>query len=132
MGITYSGINSPVVRESAYGIWKAGYPCSDIRLTELTRCESKSLYSIVGYGKFLILAVGCHEGQFGAFPEPTTVLRILPTGGKTHHHGGYPTYLWDSSQNDESYIVLVRPDMYVGYVGTAEETVQYLDKIFIN
>lgn len=135
MGITYDGLESPVIRESETGLWKAGRPCPDFELkvpgsTE----EGKWFYQTVEYGKFRVLVSGDHGGNFGKFNDLVAWHKLAPNvDGPADLNGeAAATFLTDIVKAGEEFAVVVRPDMYLAYAGTVAGATEYLSEIFAN
>ncbi|KAK8009350.1 hypothetical protein PG991_011901 [Apiospora marii] len=156
MGVAYDGMGSPLVIESERGIWKSGRRCPDLEVQfasphfpGLTR-DTYRLYEAArsfGYGRFLLLVIGHHshaaltlDWQFrsvanavtlvwpGAIPSLTDP-NTPPRGGGFHHPGEW-SFVTDAVGPDDSFVVVVRPDLYIGYVGDIEGLLSYMAKIF--
>uniref|UniRef100_A0A4E9DBU4 FAD-binding domain-containing protein n=1 Tax=Gibberella zeae TaxID=5518 RepID=A0A4E9DBU4_GIBZA len=130
MGVNYSDFATPLVQGTEHGIWRPGYSCPDVVMTA-TSGETTRLYQNVAYGEFIVLAIG-KRAPNGSISCP--VYTILPDGTTNGHlqldqdKDGDRTFTADWVKNDPA-IVIVRPDMYVGYAGTAEDEgwKRYLD-----
>ncbi|UKZ82980.1 hypothetical protein TrVFT333_010781 [Trichoderma virens FT-333] len=134
MGVAYDTMGSPIVEESEYGIWKAGRRCPDVVLSKPDSDGDIWLYSQVTYGKYLILAIGDHPEQALAHEDVAVLFNILPSSATADSvvTSKVRTFTADWAGADESYAVVVRPDMYIGYVGADIESCQrYLDRLFI-
>jgi hypothetical protein len=134
MGVAYDTMGSPIVEESEYGIWKAGRRCPDVVLSKPDSDGDIWLYSQVTYGKYLILAIGDHPEQALAHEDVAVLFNILPSSATADSvvTSKVRTFTADWTGADESYAVVVRPDMYIGYVGADIESCQrYLDRLFI-
>ncbi|KAI1852997.1 hypothetical protein JX265_012886 [Neoarthrinium moseri] len=133
MGVAYDGTGSALISESEVGIWKAGKRCPDFSLLGSESGEPQRLYSIVPYGQFLILSIGSRQDHCQPREElPTTHLTILPSvaGGVQSATGGTSsTYEADIVTSAEPFKVVVRPDMYIGYVGNEAGVNEYMDSI---
>lgn len=133
MGVAYDGMGSPIVETSEHGIWKAGKRCPDVVLSKLEGDGNVWLYSQVTYGKYLILAIGNHPEQALAHDDATVLFNILPSSAtpESISTSKIGTFAADWADPDESFAVVVRPDMYIGYVGADIESCQrYLDGFF--
>lgn len=127
MGVSYRGIGSPLVHDSQQGIWRAGDRCPDVLLT-LPSGKEKWLYSVASYGKHLILSIGGELSADPRYESVATVHNILSThSGKKE--GGENDGLASSSAltakwlaENERTVVVVRPDMYIGYVGNEPDS----------
>ncbi|KAK7921486.1 FAD monooxygenase [Apiospora marii] len=155
MGVAYDGMGSPLVVESEQGIWKAGRRCPDLEVQFAsphfpgpTR-DTYRLYETArsfGYGRFLLLVIGHHshaaptlDWQFRSVANAVTLVwpgAILsltdpnkaPRGG--FHYPGEWSFVTDAVGPDDSFMVVVRPDLYIGYVGDIEGLLSYMAKIF--
>ncbi|WEW55603.1 hypothetical protein PRK78_001034 [Emydomyces testavorans] len=133
MGVGYHDLGSPAIRESEVGIWKAGRACPDIPLTVPGASEAQYLYSMVTYGKYLVLVAGHHGSHFNSFTDLVRWLRILPIVEEQNYHlngESASSYFADVVKEGENYAVVVRPDMYIAYAGTAEGAAEYLAEFF--
>ncbi|KAI3587388.1 hypothetical protein IWW34DRAFT_839643 [Fusarium oxysporum f. sp. albedinis] len=82
------------------------------------------------------LAIG---RRLPAISVSAPVYTILPNGSTNGHMGchqnrdGDKNFTADWVKNEDSAIVIVRPDMYIGYVGTFEDEAWkgYLDSYFV-
>ncbi|KKP02914.1 hypothetical protein THAR02_04979 [Trichoderma harzianum] len=134
MGVAYDGMGSPTVEESEHGIWKAGKRCPDVVLSTPESDGDIRLYSQVTYGKYLILAIGNHPEQALDHQDAAVLFSILPSSATAESvvTSKARTFTADWTEAGESYAVVVRPDMYIGYVGADIESCQrYLDRLFI-
>lgn len=130
MGVNYSEFATPLVQGVEHGIWRPGYRCPDVVMTA-TSGETTRLYQNASYGEFIVLTIG-KRVRNGSILAP--VYTILPDGTTNGHvqldqdRDGDKTFTADWVKNDSA-IVIVRPDMYVGYAGTAEDDgwKRYLD-----
>ncbi|KAF4341464.1 3-(3-hydroxy-phenyl)propionate 3-hydroxycinnamic acid hydroxylase [Fusarium beomiforme] len=135
MGVNYSEYATPLVQGIDHGIWKPGYRCPDVVMTT-TSGKTTRLYQSVAYGEFIVLAVGKRLST-GAVSAP--VYSILPDQATNGHvesdqdRDCDKTFTADWVKNEDLLIVIVRPDMYVGYVGTAEAAAwkSYLDTYYV-
>ncbi|KAK1246166.1 hypothetical protein MKX07_005235 [Trichoderma sp. CBMAI-0711] len=134
MGVAYDGMGSPAVQESGHGVWRAGKRCPDVVLSKPEVDGDIWLYSQVTYGKFLILAIGDHPEQVLAHEDVAVLFNILPSSANAEGvaTSKVRTFTADWAKPKEAFAVLVRPDMYIGYVGADIESCQrYLDRLFI-
>lgn len=154
MGVAYDGLGSPLVVESERGIWKAGRRCPDVEMQfcgpddpELAR-DSFRLYQAVrvfGYGHFLLLVIGNQshaapalEHQFGGEVAIAVTLvwpGAIPSLTVSSEQGGflYPrewSFVTDAVGPHDSFMVVVRPDLYIGYVGDKDGLLDYMANIF--
>ncbi|KAK8044136.1 FAD monooxygenase [Apiospora rasikravindrae] len=144
MGVAYSELGSRLIVESERGIWKAGRRCPDLtlasqRLADDEQNRQQRLYSLARYGRFQILAIGGASNDLHAFQRFRHAADILvlastaeegAVGGQDDSDGSCPTYASDLVSPGDSFTVLVRPDMYIGYVGDAGGVQEYLLNLF--
>ncbi|KAG8163836.1 hypothetical protein KVR01_005754 [Diaporthe batatas] len=133
MGVSYDEVGSELIQNSSSGLWIAGKRCPDIELTPVAS-ESKQatrLYSIVEYGKFLVLSIGGspEEGSTSSFEDVARVLTLLPEGAAASPSTG-EAFSSGLIGSGESFTVVIRPDMYIGYVGTGSGWRDYLGTVF--
>ncbi|CEI60368.1 hypothetical protein FVEN_g6516 [Fusarium venenatum] len=134
MGVNYSEFATPLVQGVEHGIWRPGFRCPDV-VMNATSGETTRLYQNVGYGEFIVLVIGKRLPN-GSTAAP--VYTILPDDTTNGHvqldqdRDCDKTFFADWV-NKASAIVIVRPDMYVGYVGTAEDEAwkNYLDAYYV-
>ncbi|KAK8108098.1 FAD monooxygenase [Apiospora kogelbergensis] len=150
MGVSYTGIESPLVVESRIGIWRAGERCPDISFgspnPSFEICNSatrKRLYSTVGYGRFILFLVGDQQIQIPPYGLGTgyalDIIMLLRTGAFPTHTIDFDgidfsAFFWrvkfwltEVVGPDDSFAVVVRPDMYIGCVGECATCIKYLD-----
>lgn len=136
MGVCYKGINSPLVTTSHHGIWKAGSRCPDVELVTAPGGKNTTLYSEVAYGKYIIISVGKHQAISSLFSrlaamfiqvhppsQPSAeISNLSPIQGLLEHcsHAGKQTKQFTGTwvSDDDSFLVLVRPDMYIAFAGS--------------
>jgi phenol 2-monooxygenase len=141
MGVSYDGLGSPLVRESEeHGFWKSGRRCPDVSFTAAGQTSPTRLYASVKYGRFLVLHIG---GQSRAGTEKDLNLDGVGLGQALVEHlyispsssslpGGVQKHFTaDFATLDDPFVVVVRPDMYLGFVGAQDDWRDYLDKIFV-
>ncbi|KAK6225520.1 FAD monooxygenase [Colletotrichum tabaci] len=136
MGVAYDGTGSPLVHESSHGIWTAGRRCPDVLLAPVSGGEPKRLYELVSsqYGKHLVLRVGGQPGAsrgapsagvrlFNIKPQQTEEeTRTTSTGaGDSPAELSSSTFTAEWAADDDNFTVVVRPDMYIGYVGQGDD-----------
>jgi len=126
MGISYECLSSTLIHESQRGIWRAGYRCPDVPLIHYNSGEEKWLYDLVAYGSFLVLSMGERHRNYNGLGASSrqnlmTVYNILPATstndqppGTEDNEGQVFRARW--LQGDDNFVVVVRPDMYVGLV----------------
>ncbi|KAJ0124264.1 fad monooxygenase [Diaporthe amygdali] len=133
MGVSYDEVGSELIQVSSRGLWIAGKRCPDFELTPATdgSKEASRLYSMVEYGKYLIFAIGrpLDPHITSSFKDVSRVLTLLPaSSGVTQ-----PTEDVFKSEligPDESFTVVIRPDMYIGYVGDEQGWKDYMSRVF--
>ena len=133
MGVTYNEFNSPLVVSSEVGIWKAGFRCPDVEITPSTGGDSRWLYTEAVYGKYLVLAVGNSQLADVGFHDHTYRFDIVSESTSaegTKHHSNSKSFTADWVGMDDSFVVLVRPDMYVAYAGEVEGAQAHLRELF--
>ncbi|POS77458.1 hypothetical protein DHEL01_v204151 [Diaporthe helianthi] len=134
MGVSYDEVGSELIHVSSRGLWIAGKRCPDLEITPATS-ESQGavtrLYSIVEYGKYLVLSVGgsLDHGSTSNFEDIARVLILLPESSATSPPTG-ETFRSGLIGSNESFTVVIRPDMYIGYVGTGNGWRDYLATVF--
>lgn len=147
MGVTYSESGSALVKVSEHGIWKAGNRCPDMILKKPNGSETR-LYTETTYGKYLALHVGGAASSNFGFNDVVTpyIIRASTDVGASEtsqltQDGGLDngetdankTYTADWASKDDPFVVIVRPDMYIGFVGqNTEEAKQYLGNLYTN
>lgn len=147
MGVSYRESKSPIVIESEHDFWKAGNRCPDVVLTPKGGAETR-LYTETSYGKYLVLSVGkASTSEFG-FEKSASRFDILPQSATVgapstepngaaeqnstaaNESGNNKSFTADWIQDDDSFVVVVRPDMYIGYVGDEEGAKKHLGDLF--
>ena len=96
------------------------------------------LYSMLSYGKFVVLAIGGPQGCHGYFTDVCTHLTLLPDAPREKHANGHSkeapvednVFSSDIVPDDQTFMVVVRPDMYIGYVGEGDGWKDYLASVF--
>lgn len=140
MGVTYAGMDSPLVQESKEGIFEAGFRCPDLWLQEPETRDTSRLYERLLYGRYVLLVAG-DTTPYEINPKNAaflTVIRLKPLKaaevGTRKAKPAFSDNLGDPGSFGCSWIkdgarftVLVRPDAYIAYVGPLEETLSYLD-----
>lgn len=133
MGVSYNGTGSELITESEHGIWKAGCRCPDLLLTELGTGVSKSVYSLLPYGQFAIFHVGGQQGSLDHLHEVATCFSIHSS---THEQGtgsaGSTSRDFTSEHvvAEDQFAIVVRPDMYIGYVGDSSGCSKYMANLY--
>ncbi|RXG43918.1 hypothetical protein VDGE_09874 [Verticillium dahliae] len=124
MGVSYDGIGSKLIHDSSVGLWTAGHRCPDLYLMPTLDAEAKRLYSLLSYGRHLILHVGRPESRAGGVANRAIsdgvarAFRVLPRPEGAEAHAdvspGVEVFWW--IRPTDNYVVIVRPDLYVGFV----------------
>ncbi|KAM4063529.1 hypothetical protein HRG_014009 [Hirsutella rhossiliensis] len=146
MGVSYTSFDSPLVWESEYDIWTAGCRCPDLILQSLDGSKSTRLYTEATYGKYLVLFIGTHASiDFGHLNVAVPYqVRPLAESNLTNGHvisgsngfqapeaEGGKMFRADWANRDDSFAVVVRPDMYIGRVGKDANSCRlFLDEIY--
>ncbi|KAJ3484330.1 hypothetical protein NLG97_g7080 [Lecanicillium saksenae] len=122
MGVCYEEAAGASIRTSQRGIWTAGRRCPDVELRTVSGSEGTRLYRHVTYGKFIIISVGKQQPRSSAFTTLSLRIDILPLSAKVGNQcdlddvGLCETHCSKrfkaSWVEEESYAVLVRPDMF--------------------
>lgn len=140
MGVQYLGILSPLVRESEYGVWKAGHRAPDLWLDEPRTGEAVRLYQKFTYGQYVLILIGAAETHIEVqIPELVNIIRL--TGLKARGVGverRSEDVIEEEVHEDalgcswvkkgEQYAVIMRPDCYVEFVGKVDEVLKYIDE----
>ncbi|KAI1658649.1 FAD binding domain-containing protein [Daldinia decipiens] len=138
MGVSYDWTGSELIEDSEQNIWKAGKRCPDIQLIGVGTNEVVRLYSITSYGKYLVLFVG-ESGVLQSFRDICTYLILragasvqAPVNGHSNGSQDEPRiFSSDIVTTQDNFIVVVRPDMYIGYVGKGDGWKQYLGQLYV-
>ncbi|KAH7305839.1 FAD binding domain-containing protein [Stachybotrys elegans] len=132
MGVSYEGLNSPLVKESSYSFWTAGARCPDVVVTGSEQPGPSWLYSHVEYGKFIVLSIGQVPHPYMKYQHVLQFISIFasppegsnnPAQGEdrdTHSLSG-KMFRADWVLPEDNYIIVIRPDMYIGYIATCEQ-----------
>lgn len=130
MGVAYDQTGSSLVHASSNGIWRAGERCPDIYLTAVSSGKPQRLYSIMSYGQTLFVSIGGHQGDDFKGKDNVKLLTILPASGREDGCvDSTATFRSDYVAQGEAFVVVVRPDLYIGYVGNQQEAGFYLRRI---
>ncbi|KAK6079443.1 FAD monooxygenase [Seiridium cupressi] len=137
MGVSYDGTGSPLIIASEHDIWRAGRRCPDLDLFTLASEKPQRLYSIVKYGDFLILQIGSAICRRHLFRDEATYITILgrsSDGASATSIGVEGSEALEFSSEiinqGEAFVAVVRPDMYIGYVGDEAGADKYMSGIF--
>ena len=133
MGVSYDGLDSPLVKESEIGIWKAGKRCPDVEVS--VDGKQTRLYNIVSYGNFMLLEIGTTKPsaiQMAISLDGVLSRYRITTGGETSApEANFTSLVGEWATEDEPLYVVVRPDMYIGYTTRdVNEVKQYLEDVF--
>ncbi|KAM0324903.1 hypothetical protein ACHAQA_007869 [Verticillium albo-atrum] len=131
MGVSYDGIGSALVHDSSVGTWTAGHRCPDVYVMPALDVEAKRLYSLLSYGKHLILLVGKPAARVGGAPDKAVsrdvarTFRVLPRGvdpeTSAEDSPDVEVFWANWVRPTDSYVVIVRPDMYIGFAGEGDQ-----------
>ena len=140
MGVAYSKMGSPLVKESAHGVFEAGQRCPDLWLQEPGSGDSTRLYQNLRYGRYTLLLAGqAASVQLGENnPEFLSILRLAPlqamgiglVNGDGHIEKAAQvanTFECSWIRKQEDYAVLVRPDCYIEFVASVNLIVEYFE-----
>ncbi|KAI0107958.1 FAD binding domain-containing protein [Hypoxylon sp. NC0597] len=117
MGVSYDGLGSELISER--------YP--DIWITRIGDDEAIRLYSTISYGKYLVLFLGEQDPQT-LFRNISTYFILCPDsvgrnevkGHSNGTSGRIDTFSSDVVTAEDNFVVIVRLDMYIGYVGEGD------------
>jgi phenol 2-monooxygenase len=138
MGVQYSGLNSPLVRESETAVWKAGHRAPDLWLHDNKTRDAVRLYQKFVYGRYALIVVG--DGKEITVKRPDFLIVMRLVGLKSMGVGVERNVIEDEADKDvdsetfgcstvkrgEEYAVLVRPDCHVEVVDGVDEVIKYL------
>ncbi|TLD33282.1 hypothetical protein PspLS_01534 [Pyricularia sp. CBS 133598] len=131
MGVMYDGMKSALVTEGdQMGIWKAGRRCPDVLLSRPGEQETR-LYSHVSYGKHLILGIGGIDTG-SEFADFSTRFSLF-SGAEAWQNSSVPetnSFVGEGINENDRFVVVVRPDMYIGFVGAGDSWKEYMGQIF--
>lgn len=131
MGVSYDDMGSELISESERGIWKAGKRCPDLLLQRPEEDHPRRLYSRIDYGRYLVLAVGNerkHETSWGGI---ATHFELLPEDSVVKDDSG-TTFTSELVSTEDKFTVVVRPDMYIGFVGEGDGWMDYIREVFVD
>jgi phenol 2-monooxygenase len=140
MGVSYDGMASPLVKESQHDIWNSGHRCPDIIIKPISGTEDTRLYTVASYGKFIVLFIGQHPEASFEYGSVAGSYHVSAAGdqrqveseaeAETMTVGKRFTAQWVKAE--DSFVVVVRPDMYIGYVASGDDSwKQYLDEVLV-
>ncbi|KAE8390916.1 monooxygenase [Aspergillus alliaceus] len=138
MGVSYSP-TTPLVVDSSHGDFVAGDRCPDLWVAKLPATPSHAqveepsqvrLYELFGYGKFKVLVLGNEKpATFQQAVEVQQKVEVWHIHDQEHRRTTLPyEFRADWVKSDEGAVVVVRPDLYIGYVG--KDWIQYLESVF--
>jgi len=140
MGVQYSDLDSPLVRESEKGVWKAGHRAPDLWLHDKKTQDSIRLYQKMTYGRYMLVLVQSARAVKVLRPGFITTLRLdslrsLGVGMEREPDKDEEKTTCDKEafgcawvKKGEEYAVLVRPDCYVEFVGEVDEGIAYVSE----
>lgn len=145
MGVAYDGVGSELVQAAGCGggggvgeslsCWTAGRRCPDVRLVGRDGQESR-IYSLAEYGKFSVILFGRENLETEtAWPGASnaTFYKVLPAGSPVLAEAPGKG-IWSAVEpvvgERDSFAVVVRPDMYIGFVGEGDGWKSYLAGVF--
>ena len=125
MGVAYDNCDSPIVKASEAGIWKAGMRCPDIAMTPSAGGDPTWLYKQATYGKYLVLNVGAAEAVDVGHSNHVYAIAINGTNSTSN------SFTCDELRAEDKAVVVVRPDMYIAYVAKdLNDGKEYLTTLF--
>lgn len=130
MGVSYDDVGSELITESERGLWRAGKRCPEIFVTRPGDEKAISIYSKIVYGKFLVLSIG-GKGQSQPAARSYAVHFTLLSPGENEGESAGEVFTSETIQPEDDFVVVVRPDTYIGYVGQGNEWEDYLAQIFV-
>lgn len=139
MGVQYSDMASPLVKESEHGVWKAGHRAPDLWLNDKAG-DAVRLYQKLVYGRYVLIVVGAARKEIRVErSEFVTLIRLtalkarnvgmqrqVDNGIEEDVHSDALGCSW--IKRGEEYAVLVRPDCYVEFVGAVDDVLQYVSE----
>ncbi|KJZ69007.1 hypothetical protein HIM_11609 [Hirsutella minnesotensis 3608] len=135
MGVSYETFDSSLVWASEHGIWKAGHRCPDVAL-QTAYGKNTQFYSETSYGKYHVLLIGSHPSSDVGHGDVAAIYRISPakttsSEGSLSAFGAARQFQANWAKDGDSFVVVVRPDMYIGYVGKDVDSCKlYLDFLY--
>lgn len=154
MGIAYDWVGSELIQQPSGDkttsqlppCWVAGRRCPDLHLVPVGGQDGGArVYSLAEYGKYIVFLFGeanleTDTTTWPAAASNATFYKVLPNApdtGVVLKKGVYtvsePAAVADgsgSSSGLDSFAVVVRPDMYIGYAGVGDGWKSYLAEIF--
>lgn len=130
MGVAYDTSGSSLIVESEHDIWKAGQRCPDLLLSSSSGfSDSIRLYSTVRYGQVSILSIGDPLRESWPTSSDMCVRYIILADKQQNAADTNTAFKCQDIQSDARYVVVVRPDMYIGYVGAETNALSYLSQL---
>lgn len=140
MGVSYDSFGSELVQAGAaredprQACWTAGRRCPDVSLVGRDCPEASRIYSLAEYGKFSVLLFGeAYLDTETTWPAPARAnfYKVLPVGSSGL--AGASKGVWSVADpvvgGDESFAVVIRPDMYIGFVGEGDGWKSYVASV---
>lgn len=142
MGVSYAGVGSDLLVPSSEGIWTAGQRCPDIEVVKDAQPGANRLYSLLSYGQWLILSIGgansVDDDGLVRVEIPAQHFTLLPMQSSEEKVAGLEVQAAspesgtlrskDVEPSGNRFVAVVRPDMYIGYVGDASGAKSYLEE----
>ncbi|KAF2759538.1 FAD monooxygenase [Pseudovirgaria hyperparasitica] len=122
MGVNYAGIGSAMIKDSETGLFKAGNRMPDLWVKTAGK-DHERLYSKFSYGHFVMVRIGGGKGV-----EVPSEVEVVTVGPSKEPGESALSASW--VRQEDRYVVVVRPDMYVGYVGSEREGLEYLRALY--
>lgn len=136
MGVAYTNIDSGLVEGCGDGAWQAGCRSPELYLRRPGREAMVRLYELVRYGQWGVVTVP--EGQERGKDETSdgrqvARLRLLDhvtdfTDNLLKRYDG-EILEFDLDVNIGAVLVVIRPDLYIGYVGDSAGAEKYLSSV---
>lgn len=98
-----------------------------MRQPDVTKTER--LYSLIQYGRWIVIVVDGPSGEVGSGQNVARVCFLTREELGKHEHGRLESskFLFSSvSDLATGDVVVVRPDLYIGYVGDCQEAWEYI------
>ncbi len=135
MGIKYGA--GPLVQTGSLGEFVAGHRCSDFELRAVhvsggrPKASKDTFDKYLAYGKFVVLLFTGSEYTVPTIVEGITEVWHIADGSHGKMVDELPARhcLGKSSFVHETGVVVVRPDLFVGWAGRAEGVSEYFEKL---
>lgn len=139
MGVTYPPSDLLVQGSSTHhALFTPGHRCPDLLLANihnpLNSTARKRLYSLIWYGKFVVLLLGGNgrwkDVKSDSYRDLASLWRIrdlqslgagVGESESVYEHEYAADWVKAGDDDDGGVAVVVRPDLYVGYVGSEWE-----------